>query len=95
MLLNAKFILLEEQLLYYLTHIWKDKGIHTFSNGISPKVNVIVRLEFELAYYDSAVQRFNNYTMRISPSLFLFGISTFLGYLIPKPSLEKNVSATI
>ena len=27
-----------------------------------PKVNVIARLEFELAYNDSAVQGFNNYT---------------------------------
>ena len=27
-----------------------DKKIHTFSKGISPKVNVIERLEFELAY---------------------------------------------
>ena len=27
-----------------------------------PKVNVIARLEYELAYYDSAVHRFNHYT---------------------------------
>ena len=26
-----------------------------FPNGICPKVNVVVQLEFELAYYDSAV----------------------------------------
>ena len=32
-----------------------------------PKENVIARLEFELAYYNSAVQRFNNYTTRNSP----------------------------
>ena len=30
-------------------------GVHTFPKGICPKVNVIARLEFELAYYDSAV----------------------------------------
>ena len=30
--------------------------------GIYPKVNVIARLEYELAYYDSAVHRFNYYT---------------------------------
>ena len=29
-------------------------GVDTFPKGISPKVNVIARLEFELAYYDSA-----------------------------------------
>ena len=30
--------------------------------GICLKVNVIARLEFELAYHDSAVQRFHHYT---------------------------------
>ena len=39
-------------------------GIHTFPKGICPKVNVIARLEFELAYYDFAVHRFNHYTTR-------------------------------
>ena len=34
-------ILLEEQLWYYLTHSWEDVGVHTFSKGICPKVNVI------------------------------------------------------
>ncbi len=29
------------------------------------KVNVIARLDYELAYYDSADQRFNHYTTRI------------------------------
>ena len=28
------------------------KGIHTFSKGINPKLNVIARLECELAYFD-------------------------------------------
>ena len=61
-LFNA--ILLEEQYWYYLTHSWEDKGVHTFPKGICPKVNVIARLEYELAYYDSAVHRFNHYTTR-------------------------------
>ena len=56
-LFNAKAILLEEQYWYYLTHSWEDKGVHTFPKGICPKVNVIARLEYELAYYDSAVQQ--------------------------------------
>ena len=30
-------------------------GVHTFPKGICPKVNVIARLEYELAYYDSAL----------------------------------------
>ena len=61
-LCNAKANLLEEQ--YYLTHSWEDKGVHTFPKGICPKVNIIARLENELAYYDSAVHRFNHYTER-------------------------------
>ena len=43
---------------------WKGKWIHTFPKGICPKVNVITRLEFELAYYNFGVQRFNHYTTR-------------------------------
>ncbi len=31
-------------------------------------MNVIVRLEYELAYYDSAVHRFNHNTTRTPPS---------------------------
>ena len=38
------------------------KGVHTFPKGILPKMNVIAGLEFELAYYDFAVHRFNHYT---------------------------------
>ena len=63
-LFNAKAIILEEQQWYYLTHSWEDKRVHTFSKGICPKVNVIARLEYELAYYDSAVHGFNHYTTR-------------------------------
>ena len=64
-LFNAKAILQEEQ--YYLTHRWEDKGVHTFPKGICPKVNIIAQLENELAYYDSAVHRFNHYTTRTPP----------------------------
>ena len=49
------------------TRNWEDKGVHTFPKGICPKVNVIVRLEYELAYYDSIVHRFNHYTTRTPP----------------------------
>ena len=37
------------------------RGFHTFPKGISPKVNVSVRLEFELTYFKAAVQHFNHY----------------------------------
>ena len=33
----------------------KDKGVHAFLKSISPKVNVIERLEFELAYSNVTV----------------------------------------
>ena len=33
-----------------------DKEVLTFPKVISAKVNVIARLEFELAYYDVALQ---------------------------------------
>ena len=70
-LFNAKAILLEKRGWYYLTHSWEDKRVHTFPKGICPKVNVIARLEYELAYNDSAVHRFNHYTTRTTPALVL------------------------
>ena len=39
---------IREQYSYYLTRSWKRKGVYTFPEGISPKVIVIVWLEFEL-----------------------------------------------
>ena len=36
--------------------------VYNFTLGICPKVGVIERLEFELTYFDSAVQWFNHYT---------------------------------
>ena len=56
LLFNAKSILQEEQQWNYLTHSWKDKGIYAFPKDICLKVKKIALLEFELAYYDSAVQ---------------------------------------
>ena len=55
---------------YNLIHTWEDKGVHAFPKGICSKVNEIARLEYELAYNDSAVHRFNHYTTR-TPSLSL------------------------
>ena len=34
----------------------QDKGVHTILNGISLKMYVTVWLEFELVYYEVAVQ---------------------------------------
>ena len=49
--------------MHFLTHSWEDKGVR-----ICPKVNVMVRLHFELAYYDSAVQLLNYYITRTPPT---------------------------
>ena len=55
--------------------IWEDKGVHTFPKGICPKVNVIARLKYELAYSESVVHPLNHYTTRtpqlVSPLLLL------------------------
>ena len=85
MILNAKSIFLEEQKWYYLTHSWADKGVHTFLKGICPKVNVIAQTEFELAYYDSAVQCFNHYITGTLP-----GVNERVLYIPQTPSLEPN-----
>ena len=41
----ARAILLEEQLWYYL--YWENKGVNIGPKGISLKINVVERLEFE------------------------------------------------
>ena len=38
-----------------------------FSRDISPKVNLIVRLEIELAHYDVTAKHFSRYATRIYP----------------------------
>ena len=53
-----KYILIVKNI--SISSYWEDKRGHTFPNGIT-KVNVLARMEYELAYYDSAVHRFNNY----------------------------------
>ena len=81
-LINTKAILLEEQQWHYITHSWEDKGFHTFPKGICPKVNVIARLEYELAYYNSAVHRFKPYTTYI----FIY----IYAYRLPECSIHKK-----
>ena len=39
-----------------------DKGGHTFPKDISLKMNVIVQVEFELAYFEVAIQHVDHYT---------------------------------
>ena len=42
-----------------------DKEVHTFSKDISPKENVIAKLELQLTYRNLAIQH-NHYTTRTS-----------------------------
>ena len=42
-------------------------GVYGFLKGISQKVKVMARLEFELAYFEVAVQHFSHYTMETHP----------------------------
>ena len=87
-----KLILLEEQLWYNLTQSWEDKGVYTFPKGIRPKVNIIARLEYEPTYYDSAVYRFNHYSTRTSPRVFLlFGKYIFWNKLSHQIKNSKSI----
>ena len=45
-------------------------------------MNIFVRLEYELAYYDSAVHRFNHYTTRTPPVLVGWGCCFFFGGVV-------------
>ena len=56
--------------MYYLTINGEDKEVHAFSMGISPKVNVIVWLDLQLAFYNEAVQYISHYAAG-TPSLIL------------------------
>ena len=47
------------------------KKIHTSPKGISPKVNVIAQLEFELAYSNVTIQHISHYAMVTSHYQFL------------------------
>ena len=53
--LMPKPSLVEEQLWYYLTHCWRADEVHAFSKGICPKVNLLMLLKSEPAYYDIKV----------------------------------------
>ena len=53
--------------------VGEEKEINIFPCGICPKLKVIARLRFELAYYDIAIQRFNHYTTRL-PNPRLIGL---------------------
>ena len=86
-----KMTLLEEQLWYFLTNSFEDKGVHTFPKGICPKVNVIARLEYELAYYDSVVHRFYHYTTRTLLEYWVRNINSILNCNSPFHLCSANL----
>ena len=47
-----------------------NKGLNIFAEIISPKVNVIVWLEFKLNYFEAAVQHFRRYATGTHPNDF-------------------------
>ena len=58
----------------------KDKEVHTFSKGISPKVNVLAWLEFELASFETSVMLFSHFaTLTL---LFIDTVSALLSFVI-------------
>ena len=65
----VKSILLDVQYWYYLTHRFEMSDFIPFSKAISLKVNVIVRLEFELAFNDVAVQYVSHYVTGTPPCI--------------------------
>ena len=65
---NIKVIFIEELSWCYLTHIWGGVYVLNCIEGISPKVNVIAALEFELVYNDVAVQHVSHYDTETHPS---------------------------
>ena len=54
----------------HIPRVWGIRAFVTFQKCISPKVNVIARLEFEPAYYDNLVLHVSHYASRI-PSQFI------------------------
>ena len=56
-----------EKYWFCLIDTWRDKEVYAFPKGINLKVNVIMWLEFELAYSDVAVLHASYYTKRTTP----------------------------
>ena len=62
-----------------ISHITGGIKVSSFPKGISPKVNIIVQLEFELAYFEATVRHFSHYTL--GTSLCSFGVLCQLVYM--------------
>ena len=61
-----------------------DNKTHTFPKSISLKLNVLVWLEFELAYYDIAFQQVNHSTTFVICKSFYADLSFITFSVCPK-----------
>ena len=52
-----------EQQLYYLTYCSGNNRVHAFPKSVSPKVNVLAQLGFELVYWRIGVQHISRYAL--------------------------------
>ena len=48
---------------YYLTNSWRDIGVYNSTKGIRLKMNVIVWMDSETAYFDVVIQHISLYAM--------------------------------
>ena len=57
-LFNAKTSIIEKKNISGIIYPWAKglEEVYSLPDGISPKMDVIARLEFELTYYDVSVQ---------------------------------------
>ena len=86
-LFNAKAILVDKSKVV-IPFNWKDKRVHAFHEGISSKVNVIARIEFELAFFEVAFQHVSHYATGITFGNYLIWnqIYIYIYHLVVSPA---------
>ena len=67
------------------------RGLIPFPKGIRPKVNLIARLEYELAYFTFALHRFYHYTMRTPTLCVIVSVSVSQTYNKPRSPFENKM----
>ena len=77
-------MLIEEQQWYYLIHSWGYKEVHTFFKSISLKLNLTLRLKFNLTYFKATAQNFRHYAMETTPKL------PFLNFIIMQLKMQRK-----
>ena len=70
------------------------KGLHTFPKSIRLKVNIMASLEFELAYYDFAVEHLSHYTMGSIPPRG-FEKYNLMNLFVDLISVDRNISSSL